>query len=282
MAVMSPVDPAADAKAASRSAHWRPAGALTQFSVFAERSLRTLIADRRLIVLMLAQPLILLVIFSQVFGSLAHPSRFPAGVNYIDYLMPAILITSGIAAAVGSGSELIRDMDNGVLTRFRTLPVGLHWVLVARAVTDVLRTAVQTALLLVCAALFFGFTPKGGVLGVCAAFLLALVVITSLTWVFIALGAWLRSARIMQSISGLTLFPLMFASSAYVPVDSLPAWLRAVALVNPVSYAVDATRALALDWPVGGEVASALATSFLVMTVAVVAAVRGFRRPPTR
>ncbi|MEU5417066.1 ABC transporter permease [Streptomyces clavifer] len=274
-------DPGARAATATRNTpRWRPASGLTQFRVLAGRSLNALVADRRLIVLVLVQPLILLVIFSQVFGSLANPARFPAGVDYIDYLMPAILITSGITSAVGSGSELIRDMDNGVVTRFRTLPIGLHWVLVARAVTDVLRTTVQIVLLAVCAALLFGFEPAGGFLGMTAALLLALVVITSLTWVFIALGAWLRSARIMQSISGLTLFPLMFASSAYVPLDALPEWLRAVAVLNPVSYAVDATRALALDQPVGNGVLSALATSAVVMSLAVPCAVRGFRRPP--
>ncbi|MCW8102742.1 ABC transporter permease [Streptomyces tauricus] len=261
---------------------WQPAGARAQFAVLTGRSLRGLVADRRLVVLTLVQPLILLVIFSQVFGSMASPDHFPAGVSYIDYLMPAILVTSGITSAVGSGAELIRDMDNGVLTRFRSLPVGLHWILVARAVTDVLRTAAQTVLLLVCAALCFGFDPAGGLPGVLVALVLSLLVIASLTWVFIAVGTWVRSARIMQSVSGLALFPLMFASSAYVPLDALPAWLRAVAVVNPVSYAVDATRALALDWPLGGEVLGAVATSLLIMALAVWAAVAGFRRPLSR
>ncbi|MFE2281685.1 ABC transporter permease [Streptomyces sp. NPDC059454] len=261
---------------------WQPASARAQFTVLTGRSLRGLVTDRRLVVLTLVQPLILLVIFSQVFGSMASREHFPAGMNYIDYLMPAILVTSGITSAVGSGAELIRDMDNGVLTRFRSLPVGLHWILVARAVADVLRTTAQTVLLLVCATLFFGFDPTGGVLGITAALALSLLVITALTWVFIALGTWVRSARIMQSVSGLALFPLMFASSAYVPLDALPDWLRVVAVVNPVSYAVDATRALALDQPLGGDVLGAVSTSLLVMAVAMAAAVAGFRRPLTR
>ncbi|MFC7827568.1 ABC transporter permease [Streptomyces sp. NPDC057375] len=261
---------------------WRPASARAQFTVLTGRSLRGLVTDRRLVVLTMVQPLILLVIFSQVFGSMASRDHFPAGVDYIDYLMPAILVTSGITSAVGSGAELIRDMDNGVLTRFRSLPIGLHWILVARAVADVLRTTAQTVLLLVCATLFFGFDPAGGLPGITAALALSLLVITALTWVFIALGTWVRSARIMQSVSGLALFPLMFASSAYVPLDALPGWLRGVALVNPVSYAVDATRALALDWPLGGDVLGAVATSMLVMAVAAGAAVAGFRRPLTR
>ncbi|MEZ7154943.1 ABC transporter permease [Streptomyces sp. MAD19A] len=281
MAVTAPADP--DESVTSRAVPpWRPAGAATQFTVLTGRALRGVFADRRIVALTFLQPLILLVIFSEVFGSMANPRHFPPGVGYIDYLMPAILVTSGITSAVGSGAELIRDMDNGVLTRFRALPVDARWVLVARAVADVLRTGAQIVLLLGCAAALFGFRPAGGLLGVTGALLLSLLVITALTWIFIALGAWVRSARVMQGISGLTLFPLMFASSAYVPVDALPGWLQAVALVNPVSYAVDATRALALDWPLGDAVLGAVATSLLTGAVAMWVAVRGFKRPLVR
>ncbi|MFB6565468.1 MULTISPECIES: ABC transporter permease [unclassified Streptomyces] len=261
---------------------WRPAGSFAQFSVLLGWNLRSLLHDRRLVVIHLVEPLVLLIVFSQVFGRMADPSHFPQGVNYVSYLMPAILVTSGVSSAVSSGSELVEQMNNGLLTRFRALPIGVHWILVARAVTDVLKTAVQSVLLLCCAAAFFGFRPAGGVVGSAEAVLLALVVITSLTWLFIALGAWLKSAQAMQAIGSLTLFPLMFASSAFVPMEVLPTWLRAFAYVNPVSYAVTATRSLALDWPVGSEVIAALVTSLGVMVVAMTVAIRIFRRPWTR
>jgi ABC-2 type transport system permease protein len=75
------------------------------------------------------------------------------------------------------------------------------------------------------------------------------------------------------------MFPLMFASSAFVPVDGLPAWLRVIATVNPLTYAVDASRNLALGMPVGNGVVAALAASVGLMVVGTVLAVRGFRRP---
>ncbi|MDH6703307.1 ABC transporter permease [Streptomyces griseoviridis] len=258
---------------------WRPAGSVTQFSVLLGWSLRSLLHDRRLVVIHVMEPLVLLVVFSQVFGRIADPSYFPRGVGYIDYLMPAILVTNGVSSAVSSGSELVQQMNNGVLTRFRALPIGVHWILVARAVTDVLKTGVQSVLLFCFAAAFFGFRPRGGIVGSAAAVLLALVVIASLTWVFIALGAWLKSTQAMQAIGSLALFPLMFASSAFVPMEVLPTWLRAFAYVNPVSYAVKATRSLALDWPLGPEVIAALTTSLVMMTVAMTIAIRIFRRP---
>jgi ABC-2 type transport system permease protein len=260
-------------------AQWRPAGSVTQLSVLFGWSLRSLLYDRRLVVIHLMEPLVLLVVFSQVFGRIADPSHFPQGVGYIDYLMPAILVTSGVSSAVSSGSELVEQMNNGLLTRFRALPIGVHWILVARAATDVLKTGIQSVLLLCFAAAFFGFRPAGGMSGSALAVLLALVVIASLTCVFIALGAWLKSAQAMQAIGSLTLFPLMFASSAFVPMEVLPTWLRAFAYVNPVSYAVKATRSLALDWPLGPEVIAALTTSLVVMAVAMTIAIRVFRRP---
>ncbi|NEB71033.1 ABC transporter permease, partial [Streptomyces fulvissimus] len=78
---------------------------------------------------------------------------------------------------------------------------------------------------------------------------LTLFISFSLGWAFIAAGAWLRRAEPLQNLALIVIFPLMFASSAYVPVEDLPAWLGAVASVNPLTYAIDATRALALDVP---------------------------------
>lgn len=96
---------------------------------------------------------------------------------------------------------------------------------------------------------------------------------------FIAAGAWLRNAEVMQMVGFLLMFPLMFASSAYVPVGNLPGWLQAVAHVNPMTYAVNASRALSLNLPVGTGVVSALATSAGLAIVGATLAIRGFRRP---
>jgi ABC-2 type transport system permease protein len=124
----------------------------------------------------------------------------------------------------------------------------------------------------------FGFRPDGGVLGTLAALGLALVVGWALSWVFIAIAAWVRKAELMQTVGFLAMFPLMFASSAFVPVNGLPGWLQAVAKVNPLTYAVDAARSLALAHPVTG-VAGALVTSGAIAAIGAFFAVRGFRRP---
>jgi len=258
---------------------WRGTGLVNQISILTGRSLRALVNDPKLLILSLLQPLIMLLLFSQVFGSMAGGANFPAGVTYINYLMPAILVTSGVGAALQSGIGLVTDMKNGVLGRLRSLPVSNVSVLVARSLSDLVRTAVQLVILLIAATVLFDFSPAGGVLGVVPAFLLALSVSWALSWVFLAVGAWVRNAESMQTVGFLAMFPLMFASSAFVPVDGLPVWLRVVATINPLTYAVDASRNLALGMPVGNGVVGALAASIGLLVVGVLAAVRGFKRP---
>lgn len=261
---------------------WQGAGAPRQVLVLTLWCLRTLVSDRRVIVFILLQPLIMLVLFTQVFGAIVNPASLPPGMSYVDYLLPAVLLTTGIGPAVAAGSSLVREMDRGALTRFRAMPLGLHWVLVARSLSDLCRVAVQLLVLLAAGTLFFAFTAGGGVLGSLAAFLVALLVVWSLMWIFLALGAWLRSPEIMQSIGFVLMFPLMFASSAFVPLESLPSWLRAVAVVNPMTYAVNAARHLSMGEPVGTSVLLAVGTGAGVLFVAGFLATVGFRRPLVR
>ncbi|MEU5690393.1 ABC transporter permease [Actinosynnema sp. NPDC020468] len=257
---------------------WRGTDFATQVAVLTGRSLRSLVGDPRMIFLSLLQPLVMLTLFSQIFASMANTPGFPSGVRYIDYLMPAILVNTAMQSALQAGIGLITDMKNGVLARFRSLPIRLGSVLVARSLSDLVRTTAQLVLMLLFAVTIFGFAPAGGVLGTLAALALALVVGWGLGWIFLAIAAWLRNAEMMQTVGFLAMFPLMFASSAYVPVAGLPAWLRAVAEVNPLTYAVNAARSLALAQPVTGVV-GALVASAALAAVGGALAIRGFRRP---
>ncbi|WP_447005901.1 ABC transporter permease [Saccharothrix isguenensis] len=252
---------------------------VAQLGVLVERAVRAHVVNRRLLVFGLVQPAIMLVLFTQVFGNLIDADRLPSGVDYVGYVLPALLVTAGMGPAANSGGGLVREMGGGMLTRFRSLPVGLHWVLLARSLADLARVAGQLVVLLLFSVVAFGFRPPGGLRGAVLALLVALVVIWTLIWVFLALGAWLRDVEVMQSIAFVVVFPLMFASSAFAPVDALPGWLRVVAAVNPMTHAMQATRALLLDWDSPGTVAAALVASCVVLGVSGVLAVRGFRRP---
>jgi ABC-2 type transport system permease protein len=258
---------------------WRGSNLATQILVLTGRSLRAIIRDPRMVVFSLLQPLVMLLLFSQIFSSIAKTPGFPAGVSYIDYLMPAILVNTAMGSAVQSGVGLVNDMKTGVLARFRSLPIRMGSVLVARSLSDVVRTGVQLIMMLIFATVLFGFSPAGGIVGVASAWALGLVVGWGLGWIFIAAGSWLRNAEVMQMVGFLLMFPLMFASSAYVPVAGLPGWLQAVARVNPMTYAVNASRALSLSLPVGNGVVAALATSAGLAIVGGALAFKGFRKP---
>ncbi|MBV8540105.1 MAG: ABC transporter permease [Pseudonocardiales bacterium] len=257
----------------------RPAGSgvLTQVEVLTGRALRRL-RDPRLVALSLLQPLIMLALFSQVFRSIANSPGFPSGANYIDYLLPAILVTTGSQSAVWSGAGLATDLRNGALARFRTLPISMMSLLVARSLFDLLRNAIQLVAL-VLAALLFGYAPAGGVLGTALALLIGLSVGAGLSWVFIALASWVRNVELMQMLGFMVIFPLMFASSAFVPIAGLPPWMRVIATINPLSYAVDAARGWALADPALGATVSALLISAVLLVGAALVASRGVRRP---
>jgi ABC-2 type transport system permease protein len=251
---------------------------LTQILVLTGRSLRRL-KDPRILVMSLLQPLIMLTLFSQVFRSIATSPGFPTGVNYIDYLLPAILVTTATQAAMWSGAGLATDLGNGALARFRTLPISMTSVLVARSLFDVLRSAIQLTVLASAAAVLYGYAPSGGILGTAVAVLVGLSVGTGLSWVFLALASWVRNVELMQMLGFMLIFPLMFASSAFVPVSGLPSWLQVIATINPLTYAIDAARGWALADPVFGATAGAVLTAGILTLGAAVIASRGIRRP---
>ncbi|WNV83196.1 ABC transporter permease [Umezawaea sp. Da 62-37] len=257
---------------------WRGSGFGTQILVLTQRSLRAVVSDPRIVIFSVLQPLIMLTLFSQIFSSIANTPGFPQGVAYIDFLMPAILVNTAMQSALQAGVGLVTDMKNGVLARFRSLPIQPSSVLIARSLSDLVRSAFQLLVMIAFAVLIFGFSPAGGFFGVAAALALALIVGWGLGWVFLAIAAWVRNAELMQTVGFLAIFPLMFASSAYVPVTGLPGWLQAIANVNPLTHAVNAARGLALDQPVTGAVA-AIAISLGIAAVGGALAVKGFRKP---
>ncbi|OIJ68206.1 ABC transporter permease [Streptomyces mangrovisoli] len=258
---------------------WSGTSVASQIAVLSAKSLRRLVTDPKLLLFSVLQPLILLLLFGQIFNSISDTPDFPKGVSYIDFLVPAIMVNTALQSALMSGTGLNEEIKNGMVARFRTLPIWLGSVLFARSVFDLARGAIRLTLMVALAAALFGFSPDGGPLGVLGAFGLALAIGWGLGWVFLALAVWLRNGESMQAVGFLAMLPLMFASNAFVPVDGLPGWLGAVAKVNPMTYGVQAARDLALGNPAGYDALLAVGISFAIGALAIPLAVRGFRRP---
>lgn len=242
--------PAADA--------WGGAGFLTQLRVLSARSLRTAFSDYRLVFFGLLQPVVILLLFSQVFAGLGDLPGVAAYDGYINYLMPATLVMIAMTTAMGSGVALLSEIYSGWVGRLRTMPINLVAVLAARTVSDAVRLAVQLAVASAAGVFVLGFQPSG-IAGLAAAIGVAVAVGWGLSWLFIAIATWQSKPELMQAASFVVMFPLMFGSSAYVPLDAMPTWIRVLSTVNPLTYAIDATRALAVGMPVGGALVAALA-----------------------
>lgn len=269
----------ARAQGSATAVRWPGSSLWSQIMILTERSLGALVRDPQIILFGLLQPIVMLFLFTQVFANLGSTPNFPPGISYVDYLVPAVLVDNAVQSSLQSGVGLVEDLKNGVVSRLRSLPIQPASMLVARSLSDLARGAVQVVVILLLATTMLGYSPDGGFGGMAASLFLALMVGWALGWVFLAFGTWLRRAEPMQNISFIALFPLMFASSAYVPVADLPAWLQVVAQVNPLTYAVDATRAVALGFANTSAVLPAIVICSIITAAGVVFAILGFRRP---
>ena len=188
---------------------WHGSSFATQVWVLTQRSLNTFLRDPRMLFFSLLQPLVMLLLFSQVFGGISQLGSLHQWGSYINYLLPSTLVTTAMTSAMTSGVGLLTEMSNGVIARFRSMPVSLFSVLLARSLSDTVRMAIQLVVMLIAAALLFGFTPAGGVMGVTAALLVSLVVGWGLGWLFLAVATWVKKAETMQAVAFLTMFPLI-------------------------------------------------------------------------
>ncbi|HEY3717926.1 MAG TPA: ABC transporter permease [Jatrophihabitantaceae bacterium] len=256
---------------------WRGTGFGTQVWVLTGRSVRTAFGDFKLVFFGLLQPVVLLLLFSQVFKSVGTLPGVVTYQSYINFLMPATLINVAMTTAMSSGIGLMAEVYTGFVGRLRAMPISMFAVLLARTLSDAIRLTVQLVVIVIAAVAFLGFRP-GTVLGLTEALLLTVVVGWGVGWVFVAIVTWQRKAEVVQAISFIVMFPLMFASSAYMPVDAMPTWIRFLARGNPLTYAIDATRALALGRPVGWSIVWALSLVTATALLGGTAAARNFRR----
>ncbi|WP_088288365.1 ABC transporter permease [Kineosporia sp. A_224] len=242
------------------------------------RNLRKIMREPTLVFFSLAMPVIMLTLFSQVFRSVSQSSDFPAGVSYIDYLLPAVLCTTLAQSATTSSTAIATDLEEGMVDRFRSMPIHAWTVLLARNLSDVVRGMLQSLVMLVLGLAVFGFRFHGTLLEAVGTLLVALPLSFALNWLFIWIGVLVHKPETTQIAGMLVTFPLMFASSAYVPIASLPGWLQVVAKVNPLSYTVDAARGLALGHPDAGAFWKSLLVATVLACVSVAGATTAYRR----
>ncbi len=219
-----------------------PPRVLADIALLAERNLRKVSRSPGLIVFSTIQPLMQLVLFAYVFGAVATIGR---GTSYEDFVVPAVLVQSLAFAAMGSGVGIAYDLQSGMIDRFRSLPIARSAFLVGRTLSDSLRLGLQS-LLLVGAALVIGFSFHNGLLAAIGMVVVIVMFGMSLTAFSAWVGLAIKDPETVQPAVFIPILPLVFTSSAFAPVSRLPGWMQPIAKVNPVTFAINTARGLAL------------------------------------
>jgi ABC-2 type transport system permease protein len=226
-----------------------------------------------LIVFPLMTPMIFLLLFRYVLGgSIVIP-----GVSYVDYLVPGIVVQSITFGATQTGVGLASDVNRGITDRFRALPISRSAVVAGRTLVDAARNTVLIVVVLVMG-LMIGFRPDTDPARSLLAVALAGAFAYAFSWVSALVGIAVRHAEAVHDAGFIWVIPLTFASSALVTVDAMPAGVRWIAEINPVTSVTDAVRALLLGDPAGGAVLRAVAWIVGLLAVFVPLAVRAYER----
>ncbi len=238
---------------------------------------RNLIAYRRvpqLLVFSTIQPVIFVLMFRYVFGGAINvPGRIP----YVDFLMPGIFVQTVVFGAIATAIGLATDLKSGLMERFHALPMARSAVLTGRTIADLTRNVFVVVLMMVVGFLV-GWRIHTNVLGLLAVALLVLLMGYSMSWIFATVGLAVGDPEAAQAAAFPVLAPLVFASSAFVPVSSMPGWLQAFAKHQPVSATASAVRALTIGGATASDVWQAIAWCAGILVVFAPIAVRLYRR----
>jgi ABC-2 type transport system permease protein/oleandomycin transport system permease protein len=235
--------------------------------LIAGRNLRKVVRVPQLIVFSTIQPVMVLLLFTFVFGGIAHVPQ----VSYREYIVPGVLVQTLTFAAMSTGVGLATDLQSGMIDRFRSLPIARSAVLIGRTLADALRITVQTTLVLI-VAFMIGFRFLTGPLRGLGVLVFAVMFGVALSTLSAWIGLSLKDPETVQVAGFVPIFPLIFVSSAFAPIHTLPGWMQGFARINPVTAAIDTMRGLAL----GGVYAVHLWSSMWHMILWSVAMIVGF------
>jgi ABC-2 type transport system permease protein len=220
------------------------------------------------------QPVLYLVLFAPLLKSIARMPGFPPGGAY-NVFVPGLLIQLGLFGAAGVGFSLIAELRLGVIERLRVTPVSRVALLLGRALRDIMTLLIQSVLLVVVALPFGLSIHLDGLLIVLALIALIGLMMASVSY---ALGLALRSEDAFAPLIFTATLPILLLSGVLLPLSLAPNWLRDIADANPLSYAVDAARAVFNDHLGDPDVVKGIVIMAALALIAVVVAARSFGR----
>ena len=220
------------------------------------------------------QPVIFVLLFRYVFGG-AIPVP---GTSYVQYLLPGIIGQTAAFASFGTAIALAQELQKGVIDRLRSMPMARSAVLTGRLVADTVRMLI-TILIIVAVGYAVGFRFTNGVQPAIWMILLATVFGMAICCIAAFTGLAIGDEESVQSFGLVWLFPLTFVSSAFVPIATMPGWLQAFANNQPVTYVINAMRALALGHlPLQANMLKSIAWLAVIFIVFIPLSVRAYKR----
>lgn len=248
----------------------------TTFSDIGVMIRRNLIHYQRLpqlIVFSFIQPIMFVLLFAYVFGGAIQTGQS----EYIQYLLPGILVQTVLFGAMMTGVGLADDVNKGMIDRFRSLPMARSAVLASRTITESIRNVFVFWLMTV-VGLLIGFRIEHGIGNFFLAMLVTVFFSFAFSWVSATIGLAVKNVETAQTAGFIWVFPLAFASSIFVPVETMKPAIRAFAIHNPVSYTVNVARSLTLGTPVGNDIWYSLAWIVGILVVFVPLAINRYRK----
>lgn len=223
----------------ARRASW----AVSDTMLLTWRNLIHYVRVPQLIAFAVIQPIMFTVLFVYVFGG-----AIDTGVSYVDFLIPGIIVQTVVFGSMGSGINIAEDMQKGIMDRFRSLPIARGTVLAARTLADTLRNALSV-LIMAGIGYLMGYRFHGLAGDAALAIGLCVLIGLAFSWIASCIGLLVKDTQTAE-IAGFTwVFPVVFSSSIFVPVRTMPDWLEAIASRNPITYAADAARGWSLGAP---------------------------------
>jgi ABC transporter DrrB family efflux protein len=224
--------------------------ALRDMRIITKRNLLRFIRMPQLLLFATIQPVMFLLLFNFVFGG-AMALGLSGGGDYINFLIPGILVQTVVFGATNTAVGLTEDLNGGVIDRFRSLPMARSAVMGGRTLADLVRSAGVQALMLF-VGIIVGF-QAGSWVGLAVGFVLAVLFGFAVSWFFATIGLIVRNPEATQGASFFLVFPFVFASSVFVPTATMPDWLRLFAEHQPVTILTNTVRKLTFpDAPIAG------------------------------
>ncbi|WP_308637193.1 ABC transporter permease [Paenibacillus silvisoli] len=248
-----------------------PASFGTANIVFIGRSLRHSLRNVESLIMAIMLPILLMLLFTYVFGGALDPSG-----DYVNYVVPGIIL---LCAGFGSSStavDVATDMSNGIIDRFRTMPIYALGVVVGHVVASLVRNLLATCIV-IGVALAVGFRPSGGFLEWIGALAVIVLFILTYTWLFAAIGLVTGSPSAASGY-GFALLFLPYLSSAFVPTSTMPSWLQGFADHQPITPVIETIRGLLAGAPIGDNGWWAVAWCAAILILSLIWCSIAFRR----